>query len=348
MISSGLTIQRRGQFEKGFPSNRERVRIQERPNDQAVNFNTSQYYPESIPLPGVAVPSQIKYKQIFGKTTTPDERNYFLTYGVAQNTLAKAKATRKVMRGPIRERMNRQDQEMLEGAYQDFITVRHHLDPSVPMVGVEQDFGPMRQGAPSVSTESRRPSTVVSGSRDESMVASTRDEDIVANSVLADVNELLPELILSPTEDAHIQARTQAVPDITAFASPSPVFGADFIPREQEYFQFTRLPPIPPPNNIPRAPPMPPVVGVASSSREPNLTAIEQYLSRGSRPKGKGVDLSDIKSVKLKKASERKPNVFRAPSTSSSDSLYSALSETLARRRASQEDDNIPDGNDWT
>ncbi len=306
MISSGLTIQKRGQFENGFPSTRERVRITERPNDQAANFNTSQYYPESIPLPGQVMPSQIRYHQIFGKSTTPDERNYFLTYGIAQNTLAKANASMKTQRAPKRERLSRQDMDMLEAASDEYMTVRHHLDPvdqSRAMEGVQSRFQvPRGAQAPSESTAVGVPSVVSGTSRDASMAATSRDEDMVTNTVLADVNDVLPNLLLSPTEDDHIQART-----------------------------FGLGPPPPPP---------PPVV------ERPSLASIEKSLSSSNRDKGKKkVSQDDItaelkKGVTLRKTATREyapaPNVLQDQITAFLAKRKSETSDTSNSNKMSE------------
>lgn len=286
MISSGLTVQRNGQF-NGYPSNRERVRITERPSDQAVNFNTSQFYPESIPLPGQVMPSQIRYQQIFGKSSTPDERNYFLTYGIAQNTLAKAKVLKKNIRGPKRERLSRQDMEMLESARDNYLTVIVHKDPEElakelkAMEGIESNFlHPRGQTTVASSVTSRPEESVVEGSRDESMLAEERDVDITANENLAEVNDLLGNLMTAPTEAGHILARTI---DAGALASPSPAYGI-----------------------APPAPPPPPASAGPSNY-------MENYLGRGGeRSKGKGkMSTTDDITAEMKQGVKLRPSSTR-------------------------------------
>lgn len=107
LITSGLVVQNRASF-RGFPSNRSRVTTVERPgyNDgfNPGNSNTSKKYPDEIIKPGVVFPSQVAYRNIFGKGTTADERLYFMQHGVMQNALSQRGKGSKLRRQPYKNR----------------------------------------------------------------------------------------------------------------------------------------------------------------------------------------------------------------------------------------------------
>ena len=134
LITSGLVVQNRANF-RGFPSNRERVRTVDRPgNNGQDNFNTSKKYPEEIIKPGVVFPSQVAYKNIFGKGTTADQRLYFMQHGVFQNVLSQKGKGSKLRRQPYK---NRFTQNALMD-YMESVALENYrvIDRSLPMEDV--------------------------------------------------------------------------------------------------------------------------------------------------------------------------------------------------------------------
>ena len=242
LITSGLVVQNRANF-RGFPSNRERVTTVDRPgnNDGIDNFNTSKKYPEEIIKPGVVFPSQVAYKNIFGKSTTADQRLYFMQHGVFQNVLSQKGKGSKLRRQPYKNRFT-QDALM---DYMESVALENYrvIDRSLAMEDVTGINAAGYRNPEVIPSEGSVQGPVVEdrseGSPTVDMHARTPDETMLsplsAGSLLGLGNvDLGFEAMNSPTA-----ARTPA--DLTLNIPPGG-FGGDVVMNPASGSSFGPLP----------------------------------------------------------------------------------------------------------
>ena len=344
LITSGLVVQNRASF-RGFPSNRERARTVDRPgNNGQDNFNTSKKYPEEIIKPGVVFPSQVAYRNIFGKSTTADERLYFMQHGVFQNALSQRGKGSKLRRQPYKNRFTQNTMmDLMESvALENYrvidrskpieygldytgMSAAGYRDPEViPSEGSVQ--GPVVGGSEYILGNQNTPDASMASERssfsDQPLATGFYNTYPAKDTVLA--NALGNILVGTPTEQDHFIGRAT---DMGLTASPT---GPPIVPTSDEPMDGTL-----PMDETPPPPPPPPQVNTII--KEKKKKAKELVL-----PKRSGFDASDLINAKSKLKTSTRNEERRVEEKKTAPNIMDDLAARLKARRQSQEgeDDN--------